>query len=856
MASTHKHIRSSTADKRPTTAIADGQIALNTNVSSPGLFFKDSTGATIIKVGPVHVGTTAPNAVPAAGGSSGNSAGEVWLDTSLTPPGVKIWNGSAWVNATPTGSTTAQGLLELATDAETQAGSDAARAVTPASLQSKISDSTSTTSSTTIASSTAVKAAYDLANAAVPTSGGTVTGNLEIGSTGSLSFEGSTIDGFETSIAITDPTADRVITLPDTTGTVVTTGDSGTVTSAMIANGTIVDGDISATAEIAVSKLADGAARQLLQTDAAGTGVEWTSNVDIPGTLDVTGVATFDSTAAHPSGSAAAPTITFTGDPNTGLYSPGADQLAISTGGTGRLFVDSAGVVRIGAPAGTSRTFSIKQANTWGLSIDASADDSTLLVGEVSGEFRVSASFATTGSYKPITLRTSDLERLRITSDGKVGIGTSAPNADAQLHVQGALFTPTAFYLGETTCGILPISTTGNTNGFRFFTQNGEKVRIDTAGRLGIGTTSPAQLFHLAANNCNLYLQPVSNAEARIQAEGGTAGTGTAITFHNYNGFANGERARIDSFGRLLVGTSTARATFFNSTASAGIQLEAAGDISAINRRLSVVYGDSGPFGPYIILGKHRSDSIGGNTVVQSGDEMGGLTFQGSDGSEFVEAARIQAFVDGTPGANDMPGRLVFSTTADGTSSPTERMRISNDGSFSFDGAIQLSNIGNANGFGIYGSTRNFYVASTGSNVFSRRSTDGSVIIFRRDTADIGSISVTTTATAYNTSSDYRLKENVIAVTDGIFRLQQLKPSRFNFIADPGRTVDGFLAHEVQTVVPEAIIGEKDAVDDDGNPIYQGIDQSKLVPLLTAALQEAVARIEALEAKVAALEGA
>jgi len=264
MASTHKSLRSGTANKRPTTAIADGQIALNTNTTSPGLFFKDSTGASIIKVGPVHVGTTAPNASPAAGGSSGNSTGEVWLDTSLTPVGVKIWNGSAWVNATPIGSTTVQGLLELATDAETQAGSDTARAVTPASLQSKVSDSTSTTSSTTIASSTAVKSAYDLANAALPKSGGTITGNLEIGTTGSLTFEGATADAFETTIAVTDPTADRTITLPDTTGTVVTTGDTGTVTSTMLLDGTIVDGDINASAAIAHSKLANLTAGSVL----------------------------------------------------------------------------------------------------------------------------------------------------------------------------------------------------------------------------------------------------------------------------------------------------------------------------------------------------------------------------------------------------------------------------------------------------------------------------------------------------------------------------------------------------------------------------------------------------------------
>jgi len=108
------------------------------------------------------------------------------------------------------------------------------------------------------------------------------------------------------------------------------------------------------------------------------------------------------------------------------------------------------------------------------------------------------------------------------------------------------------------------------------------------------------------------------------------------------------------------------------------------------------------------------------------------------------------------------------------------------------------------------------------------------------------------TTVSYNTSSDYRLKENITPVPDGIQRLLQLKPSRFNFIAEPERTVDGFIAHEVQEVVPEAINGEKDGVDSEGNPIYQGIDQSKLVPLLTAALQEAIGEIESLKARLTA----
>jgi hypothetical protein len=126
-------------------------------------------------------------------------------------------------------------------------------------------------------------------------------------------------------------------------------------------------------------------------------------------------------------------------------------------------------------------------------------------------------------------------------------------------------------------------------------------------------------------------------------------------------------------------------------------------------------------------------------------------------------------------------------------------------------------------------------------------------IKFGYNAGQIGSITQSgTTAVAYNTSSDYRLKGNITPVSDGITRLQQLNPSRFNFIADPDRTVDGFIAHEAQAVVPECVTGTKDEVDEDGNPVYQGIDQSKLVPLLTAALQEAIAKIETLEARLTA----
>jgi hypothetical protein len=767
MASTHKSLRSGTANKRPTTSIADGQIALNTNTTSPGLFFKDSTGASIIKIGPVHVGATAPNVSPAAGGSSGNSTGEVWLDTSLTPVGVKIWNGSAWVNATPIGSTTVQGLLELATDAETQTGSDTARAVTPAGLQSKVSDSTSTTSSTTIASSTAVKSAYDLANAALPKSGGTITGNLEIGTTGSLSFEGATADAFETTIAVTNPTADRTITLPDTTGTIVTTGDTGTVTSTMLVDGTIVNGDINASAAIAHSKLANITAGSVLLGNATNvptatalsgdvtvnsSGVTAISSgvivdadinasaaigdtklatiatadkvslsalnidggTDIGGALadadlfivddggagtnrkaaatritdyafgKVSGDITIGSTGtaaissgvivnadvnasaaiagtkispdfgsqnitttglfSHALGTAGAPTITFTGDTNTGIYSPGADQVAISTNGTGQVFINSNGNLGVGTLSAT---------NTAG-KIHARADG-------------------------------DETKSLLVLQNRNTG-GSAA--------VQLTFINGGVDYADDRYSYIRSIVTGAGQNGnnLTFATNpNGgaaqERLRITSDGKLGLGTSSPSQLLHAQVSSANtvflgshnntgvdLYAND-STGEARLTAKRLGGAGGKFLSFYTDTGSAEFERARIDSSGRLLVGTSNARANLQNSTQSALAQVEGTDSSS----RLLVVRNSADNGAPEVYFAKSRGSTSGSNTLVSADDFVGGVVFAGSDGTEFVNAAFIGAQIDGTPGANDMPGRLVFSTTADGASSPTEALRITND---------------------------------------------------------------------------------------------------------------------------------------------------------------------------------
>jgi len=179
----------------------------------------------------------------------------------------------------------------------------------------------------------------------------------------------------------------------------------------------------------------------------------------------------------------------------------------------------------------------------------------------------------------------------------------------------------------------------------------------------------------------------------------------------------------------------------------------------------------------------------------------------------------------------------------------TERMRLDSSGRL----LISTTNINDVTG----GSANaKFFDAVDGCRLMSSRSSTAARehAVFHNPNGDVGDITTSGSSTSFNTSSDYRLKENVTAISDGITRLKTLKPSRFNFKVDKDTTVDGFLAHEVTPAVPEAITGTKDEVDSDNNPVYQGIDQSKLVPLLTAALQEAVAKIEVLETKVAALE--
>mgnify|MGYP001451259898 CR=1 FL=1 len=483
---------------------------------------------------------------------------------------------------------------------------------------------------------------------------------------------------------------------------------------------------------------------------------------------------------------------------------------------------------------------------------------------------------------------------------------------------------------------------------------NTERVRINSSGDVIIGSG-----VTLSPDGDGFFTGVVT---ATSYAGDGSALTGIAATANVRTGIL--DVAGIGTFRGNIFQTSGRIVRGSTSTIQDGDAIAGGVNITGTDMDASVimsVFGNDNDFNR-ISGAKSRNATIGSHTVVNNGDTLLSLKGFGSDGTDFEEAAQIEMQVDGSPGDNDMPGRIVFKTTSDGAASPTERLRITSTGNvgIGIDNPQEILHvkaaseaIGNRDGV-IFGSTDSlaadkglplvwaahigtdadygiasicgrkenatsdngagylqfgtgtaagaieermridssgrmglgtnnpeylFNVVSSNNDMcrFQQTTNDGgssySMIFMKHAAARSGSNGIDITfqndsgttvgqidhgqsTTQYRTSSDYRLKENAVAISDGITRLKTLKPYRFNWISDPDQPkVDGFFAHEV-TAVPEAISGTKDQVDSDNNPVYQAIDHSKLVPLLTAALQEAITEIETLKTKVAALESA
>ena len=357
---------------------------------------------------------------------------------------------------------------------------------------------------------------------------------------------------------------------------------------------------------------------------------------------------------------------------------------------------------------------------------------------------------------------------------------------------------------------------------------------VETSTGVGIGVSSPSKKLHVSSTGAGVEeVQWLNNAQA-VGADVGAGLVFTGTTNNNglariagaFQGSGTGdggylkfdtraqtsgaltERMRLDSSGRLLINNTNALGNY-------PLQVTAGSDANAI-----------------VIVGR-------------SSDDIGELSFFENDRTTAL--GELQYRQDHL-NLRHRVGDIRFATGG-----VTERMRITSDGTVLLNG--QTSNP--------TGATTSLYTNSASGSAegitVKSDSTSGNrfmIGFYNNANSKVGDIVYNGTTTAYNQTSDYRLKENVVAITDGITRIKQLNPSRFNFIGNTETTVDGFLAHEVQSVVSEAVTGDHNGVDDSGNPVYQGIDQSKLVPLLTAALQEAIAKIETLETKVAALEAA
>jgi hypothetical protein len=448
--------------------------------------------------------------------------------------------------------------------------------------------------------------------------------------------------------------ADQTITLPEQTGTLITTGDNGSVSSTMLA-----------------------------------------TNLTI-------------SAAA---GSATTPSIAFTGDLNTGIYSPGADQLAAATNGAQRVFVGSTGNVGIGPSVSLGAKLDVNETGTTSCVIRAKNDTTSVYLDANNGY-----SYLNTFSNHPMLFGTNNAERLRIDSSGNVGIGTSSPGyaldvasadttastgyavrirANATAGAGALQFTDsgaTAQYglLVFGANGVGTLQADGASSRLVFGTNSTERLRIDSSGNVGIGTTSPTTTLDVNGD--------VTITDKIIHA----GDTNTAIRFPAADTVtvetSGAERVRVDSVGRLLVGTSTARQSRTGTTSFlTQLQIETSGSDPGI--AISRFINTGSP--SYLCLQKGRG-SIASPATVIADDLTGRIIFSGWDGSNFTNTALIESEVDGTPGANDMPGRLIFYTTPAGSAVPTERLRIKSDGESYFQAdnttsAVTINQIGTGN---------------------------------------------------------------------------------------------------------------------------------------------------------------
>jgi hypothetical protein len=541
-------------------------------------------------------------------------------------------------------------------------------------------------------------------------------------------------------------------------------------------------------------------------------------------------------------GSAGTPSLKFTGDPNTGIYSPGADQVAISTNGTGRLFVDASGNVGVGTATPTLT------AGATGLDIYDNQDSQLRFHNATTGTttsdgLLVSLAADSSGYFynyesAPLIFGTSNTERMRLDSSGRLGLGTSSPSDLLSLSGSGTILSfasgpvisladasnRTLKIAGPGAVADAVIGTTTN-HTLNIITGNTVRATVDTSGNVGIGTTT-------AAGGASNFVDIYGSASSAVNFHNATSGTGATdggvvgqygsdLVVFNYEsgiiqfGTNNTERARIDSSGRLLVGTSTTR-TWASVTGQ--FQLEG----TSFNTSSPFFINNSNDqYGPFLLLGKSRGTSIGSNTIVQSGDLIGSINFAGADGSVLRTGANIEAFIDGTPGSGDLPTRLVFSTTADGASSPTERMRLD----------------------------------SAGSMVLASGTAFVAPYVYNVTTATAANVNVDASGFLRRSTSSIKYKTNVETIqhqyADAILGCRPVWYQSTCEADKPDWGHWGFIAEEVAAIDPRLCFFKE---EEDGTLEPEGVQYDRFVPHLLNLIKRQGEAIAELQAEVAALK--
>jgi hypothetical protein len=374
--------------------------------------------------------------------------------------------------------------------------------------------------------------------------------------------------------------------------------------------------------------------------------------------------------------------------------------------------------------------------------------------------------------------------------------GITNVNGSASTPAETGTDTDTGIYYGTNTVGLA----TNGTNA----------LFIDASQNVGIGTSSPANKLHVFGTEVRIqqnagYYSLFDTAGTRYgYIQGGSgyldivseAGSANTIRFTTNSS----ERMRVDPSGNVGIGTSSP---------NAASKLEVSNGSAAANCKIRI--SNSGTYGAYI-------ESATSNRTFQFGgvDSTNGFA-SGAYGVYDATAGTWRMVIDSS-------GNLLVGTTS---------QFFSGKQCIYFDGN-----------------------SLAGLSLQTSKATTGSTYVYFVNSASAGTGSISqngTTTVAYGTSSDYRLKENIKPMTGSLATVAQLKPVTYKWKAD-GSDGQGFIAHELQEVVPDCVIGEKDAVDADGNPVYQGIDTSFLVATLTAAIQEQQTLITALTARIEALE--